>query len=323
MTHTEILHEGTRILEVERKAVADSIGKMDARFVRAVELLQHAKRVYVTGIGKSGLVGKKIAATLTSVGTSAYFMHPVEALHGDVAAIQQGDAVIVLSKSGNTVELLTLIPHLKKRLASIIGILGNPDSEIAKSIDVTLDASVDEEACPYDLAPSASTTVAMAIGDALALTTMKVKQFTPEHFAESHPLGQLGRNLTLRVSDVMKSNDAIPVVTADKTFYDSLIVMTEKQLGCVCIVNEKNELIGIITDGDVRRILQTTMNLHEVVVSQVMTKNPIVVEQTMLVGKALEIMEKRNTQISVLPVVHPEDKSVVGIVRIHDLLHIH
>ncbi|MBL7974687.1 MAG: CBS domain-containing protein, partial [Candidatus Kapabacteria bacterium] len=196
-------------------------------------------------------------------------------------------------------------------------------SEIAKSIDVTLDASVDEEACPYDLAPSASTTVAMAIGDALALTTMKVKQFTPEHFAESHPLGQLGRNLTLRVSDVMKSNDAIPVVTADKTFYDSLIVMTEKQLGCVCIVNEKNELIGIITDGDVRRILQTTMNLHEVVVSQVMTKNPIVVEQTMLVGKALEIMEKRNTQISVLPVVHPEDKSVVGIVRIHDLLHIH
>jgi len=320
MTEHEIKEEGKRIIEVEKTSLERCVARLDDSFVKAVQAIFKARFVYVMGIGKSGVICKKIAATLTSVGTPAHYIHPVEALHGDLAVLHHDDIVLFVSKSGSTTELITLMPYLRKKGVTIIGILGNTHTELSGSLDIVIDASVDEEACPYDLAPSSSTTVALAIGDALALTVMKLKNFTPDNFVESHPLGQLGRNLTLRIRDVMQSGSRIPMIDKDKTFYESLIVMTEKQLGCVCVVDDHQFLTGIITDGDVRRILQNNGEVSKMLVGDIMTKEPIVISSSVLVGTALEIMENRERQINVLPVIEDTSKKLVGVVRIHDLL---
>jgi arabinose-5-phosphate isomerase len=317
----------TRYLEVARKTLrleADSLARtadrLDSRFVDVVELiLSHPGKVVVSGLGKSGHVGHKIVATLCSTGTAAVFLHPAEAVHGDLGIYEPGDPTILISKNGTTAEVLRLVPILRRFQSPLIGLVGNLASPLAQQVDLVLDASVTAEADPNNLAPTSSSTVALALGDALAVTLMEARGFTPEDFARYHPGGQLGRNLLLRVADVMHTGDEVAWVPADAPIKHVVVEMTRCPLGAACVVDEDRQLQGLITDGDLRRALQAHDDIRLLQASDIMTVNPVAVTSAAPLGDALHLMEDRPRQISVLPVVDGPGQRCTGLVRIHDI----
>lgn len=320
MTSADILREAQNVLQKEINGLQRAQNALGESFVKAAELLLSSDKIIVCGLGKSGLIGRKIAATLTSVGKTALSLHPVEALHGDIGAVVAGrDAALFLSNSGTTAELLRLLPYLRKRSIPVVSIVGNMNSPLARQSNIALDASVIEEAVADLSVPTASTTTALAIGDALAVTLLKASGFTAGDFAEHHPLGQIGRNLLLTVADVMHTAAELPLITPDAAFRDALLEMTAKGLGCVCVTDAGNTLVGLITDGDVRRALQRYDDIRLLRVVEVMTARPLAVQPEATLGQALALMEDRPKQLSVLPVADPEGRCV-GVIRIHDIV---
>ncbi len=319
----EYLAQVVSLLRMEAEAINETAVRLGASEVeRAIELLAACRgKVVLVGVGKSGNIAQKIAATLTSTGTAAVYLHPTDALHGGMGIVNGDDVALILSNSGETVEIVELLPYLQHRRTPIIAIVGQLDSTLARRADVSLDASVTQEACPLNLAPTTSTTVALAIGDALAMTLMSVKELTPEDFALNHPGGRLGKRLTLRVSDVMHGGAENPTVAASDSLLEVLQAISRGGLGAVNVVEADDKLAGIITDGDVRRTLQNAglAGLEGLTSAQVMTKSPVVVAPDMLAHAALQLMEDRPMQISVLPVVDVGGRCV-GLLRIHDIV---
>lgn len=309
--------QARRVLEIEARAIQDLIPRLDSRFAQACELcLACAGRVVVTGMGKSGHVGGKIAATLASTGTPAFFVHPGEASHGDVGMITPKDLVVAVSNSGETAEIVTILPLLKRLGVELITLTGKSDSTLAEAATVNLDIAVDEEACPLNLSPTASTTAALAMGDALAVALLESRGFTREDFARSHPGGTLGRRLLLLVGDLMHTGEEVPKVSADTLLADGLIEMTAKGLGITAIVDASGKLEGVYTDGDLRRSLDNTVDVHATAMREVMTKNPKAVDPKMLAAEAVRLLEQH--QITSLIVVDDES-TVVGALNVHDL----
>jgi arabinose-5-phosphate isomerase len=318
----DTVRAGREVMETEAKAVFAAAQRLDQQFLRAVEsILGHRGKVVVTGIGKSGRVGEKLVATLSSTGTPAVFLHPAEASHGDLGIYHRGDPTIVISKSGATSELLRLVPLLRELESPLIGILGNLASPLARCMDIVLDASIQAEADPHNLTPSASTSVALALGDALAIALMSARQFMPEDFARNHPGGQLGRNLRLSVLEVMKVDDQVAWAAADDALKQVIIAMTQRPLGAACVVSEGRRLIGLVTDGDLRRALQVHDDIRGLLAGDVMTRNPITIPPEATLHDALQMMENRPSQISVLPVAEPATGRCLGLLRLHDIYH--
>jgi arabinose-5-phosphate isomerase len=310
---------GQAVMRAEATAIEQAALRLDSNFERAVEILLAApSKVVVCGIGKSGHIGSKLAATLSSSGTPSVFLHAAEAIHGDLGVYQAGDPTLLLSKSGSTEELMRLLPFFKKQASPIIAIVGKTDSPIAAVADVVLDASVEREADSLDLMPTASSTVALALGDALASALANARGFSEAEFANFHPGGQLGRNLLLKVGDVMHSIDSIARATTSATMRDVVIEMSTYPLGAACIMDSEGCLLGLLTDGDVRRLLVKEEAVLDKKVSEFMTQNPIAIDATQTLGEAVRQMENRSSQISVLPVVDVETKRVLGLFRLHD-----
>jgi arabinose-5-phosphate isomerase len=308
------------ILRLEAAAIERSAQQIDEHSVeKAVELISCCStKIVVLGVGKSGVIAQKIAQTLTSTGTIAVYVHPSDALHGSLGVISAGDVVIALSNSGETVEIVELLPAIKQRGLKLISVIGNVSSTLARNSDVVLDASVDKEACPLNLAPTTSTTVALAIGDAIAMTVMESKGLTAEDFAANHPAGRLGKRLTLRVETLMNPS---PNITADAGWLDVVRAISQHALGAVNVVDADGRLTGIVTDGDLRRTIERTdpSRLSNLTASEMMTKDPVSTRPSTLAFDALKLMEERPSQISVLPVVD-EDRVCVGLLRIHDVV---
>lgn len=308
-----------KILSVEADAIERAAENLDKNAVEnALDILSCClSKIIVLGIGKSGVIAQKISQTMTSTGTVAVFLHPSDALHGSLGIITTGDVVIALSNSGETDEILTLLPTLKNRSVKIISIVGNINSTLARNSDVVLDASVDKEACPLNLAPTTSTTVALSIGDALAMTLMEAKGLTEKDFAENHPAGRLGKRLTLKVKNLMHES---PNISPTATWLEVVKALSKYTLGAVNVIDSQNHLIGIITDGDLRRTIEKTSpeNLSNLKADQMLTKNPTVATPEMLAFDALKLMEERERQISVLPVV--DGNKVCGLLRLHDIV---
>ena len=322
MTKTH-LSEVQNLLRIESEAIAQTAARLNPSAVeRVVDLIAscHGKLV-ILGVGKSGIIGQKIAATMTSAGTAALYLHPSDALHGGLGIVQPNDVVVVLSNSGETDEIIAMLPYLKNRQVAIIAIVGNLSSTLARRADVVLDASVDKEACPLNLAPTTSTTVALAIGDALAMTVMKVKGLTSDDFAVNHPAGRLGKRLTLRVGDLMHREGENPIIPTGSSWVEVVRAISKGGLGAVCVVDDSGRLAGIITDGDLRRAIEQTNHesLAKLTCDDFMTCKPVVVTPDLLAFDALQLMEDRPSQISVLPVVD-HDERCVGLVRLHDIV---
>ncbi|HEX3186749.1 MAG TPA: KpsF/GutQ family sugar-phosphate isomerase [Pyrinomonadaceae bacterium] len=311
------------LLRLESNAIAQTATRLDAAQVeRVVDLIADCKgKVVILGVGKSGIIGQKIAATMTSTGTAAFYLHPSDALHGGLGIVQPDDVVIVLSNSGETDEIVGMLPYLKNRQVAIVAIVGNLNSTLANRADAVLDASVDQEACPLNLAPTTSTTVALAIGDALAMTVMKVKGLTTDDFAVNHPAGRLGKRLTLRVADLMHRNGENPTIAVGSSWVEVVRAISKGGLGAVCVVDPTGRLAGIITDGDLRRAFERTNSesLAKLTCDDFMTRQPTVATADLLAFDALRLMEDRPSQISVLPVVD-EDQVCVGLIRVHDIV---
>ncbi len=311
------------LLRLESNAIAQTATRLDAAQVeRVVDLIAGCKgKVVILGVGKSGIIGQKIAATMTSTGTAALYLHPSDALHGGLGIVQPDDVVIVLSNSGETDEIVGMLPYLKNRQVAIVAIVGNLNSTLANRADAVLDATVDQEACPLNLAPTTSTTVALAIGDALAMTVMKVKGLTTDDFAVNHPAGRLGKRLTLRVSDLMHRNGENPIIATGSSWVEVVRAISKGGLGAVCVVDPRGRLAGIITDGDLRRAIEHTSqdSLAKLTCDDFMTSQPTVATPELLAFDALRLMEDRPSQISVLPVVD-EDQMCVGLIRVHDIV---
>ena len=316
---SETYSQVIELLHLEAAAIERAAKTLNKQSVeRAIEILAGCQsKVVVTGVGKSAIIAKKIAETMTSTGTSAIFVHSSDALHGSLGIIGKGDVVIALSNSGETEELLTILPSLKQREVLLIAIVGNVNSTLARFSDVVLDASVDHEACPLNLAPTTSTTVALAIGDALAMTLSNLKGWTEEDFAANHPAGRLGKRLTLKVSDLMHES---PNVSPAANWLEVVKTISKFALGAVNVVDENSVLIGIVTDGDLRRTIEKTLPEHFSTLSAetMMTRNPTVAKPEMLAYDALQLMENRPFQISVLPVV--ADAKCCGLLRLHDIV---
>ena len=312
----------TELLQLEAEAIAKVAQRLQPEQVeRAVELLAVCQgKVVLTGVGKSGIVARKIAATLTSIGTVAVFLHPGDALHGDLGVIAHEDIALVLSNSGETDELIAMLPCLKQRQVPIIALVGNLNSTLAESADVALGASVDREACPLNLAPTTSTTVALALGDALAMTLMQIKGLTPESFALNHPAGRLGKRLTLRVADLMCSGSDNPVIPPQASWIEIVSAISRGGMGAVNVADGTGQLLGIITDGDLRRWIEKTTptDLAHLQAAAIMTRNPVTVLPDELAYNALQLMENRPSQIAVLPVVNPQQRCL-GLIRLHDI----
>lgn len=307
-----------RVLRIEADAVASLIERVGAEFERAVELvLARDGRVLVTGIGKSGHIGRKLAATLASTGTPAYFVHAAEAAHGDLGMVTRDDVLIALSNSGTSEEILTIVPLIKRRGASLIAITGNSSSALARTADVHLDAAVAEEACPLNLAPTASTTAALALGDALAVALLDARGFSADDFAHAHPGGALGRRLLTRVRDVMRPPEQVPQIRPDATLADALLAMTRGGLGMTAAVEASGRLAGIFTDGDLRRALERGIDVHGTRLEEVMTRDAQSIGPDALAVEAAEIMERRRiTQILVVE----NRTTLVGALNAHDLM---
>jgi arabinose-5-phosphate isomerase len=312
------LEAGQAVMRAEAAAIEASAGRLGAGFEAAVEILRAAtSKVVVCGIGKSGHIGSKLAATFSSSGTPAVFLHAAEAIHGDLGLYQAGDPTILLSKSGSTEELLRLMPFFKKQHSPLIAIVGNTESPLAEAADVVLDASVEREADPLNLMPTSSSTVSLALGDALASALVQARGFTAEEFAGFHPGGQLGRNLLLTVGDVMHPVERVARMAESASVREVVIKMSTYPLGAACVISAENRLLGLLTDGDIRRLLADDMDLNDAV-SGYMTPEPVAVEKDMTLGEAVRLMENRRSQISVLPVVEPETGELLGLFRLHD-----
>ncbi|MFN2491932.1 MAG: SIS domain-containing protein [Pyrinomonadaceae bacterium] len=310
-------------LRLESEAIAKTAGRLKQPEIgRVVDLLAGCKgKIVILGIGKSGIIAQKIAATMTSTGSAAVYLHPSDALHGGIGIINADDVVMILSNSGETDEIIEMLPYLKRRQVPIVALVGNLKSTLARRANAVIDGSVDQEACPLNLAPTTSTTVALALGDALAMTLMQVKGLTPDDFAINHPAGQLGKRLTLKVADLMHSGDDNPTIKTGALWVDIVKGISDGGLGAVNVVDELSRLVGIVTDGDLRRAIQRLNSSSPASVSceEIMTKDPVVAEPELLAYEALRLMEDRPSQISVLPVVDAEG-TCVGIIRLHDIV---
>lgn len=314
-----ILDIAKRVLKIESEAVLALSEKINSDFERAVEIIYNSKgRVVVTGMGKSGLVGKKIAATLASTGTPAFFLHPAEASHGDLGMVTSDDVIIAISNSGETEELINLIPFLKRFNVSLISMTGNPDSTLSKAADVTLDVSVKEEACPMGIVPTASTTATMAMGDALAVALLMKRGFKEEDFAFFHPGGSLGKKLFIKVKDLMHTGDALPIVPPDMPMIKATVEISSKRLGVTIVADSDRRVLGIITDGDLRRgIERWGKTFFDMKAEDVMTKNPKTISEDELAVKALAVMERHAITSLVVP---DNEERAKGIIHLHDIL---
>ncbi|MFT7128803.1 MAG: arabinose-5-phosphate isomerase [Gammaproteobacteria bacterium] len=318
MSEPTFKESAIRTITMERDAVSQLLDRIDDSFEKACTLMLKCEgRVVVTGMGKSGHIATKIAATLASTGTPAMFVHPAEASHGDLGMITSKDVVLALSNSGNVTEIITLIPLFKRMRAPLISMSGNHDSLLSQAADVHLDVSVLEEACPLDLAPTSSTTVSLVMGDALAMALLEARGFTAEDFAFSHPGGSLGKKLLLKTADVMHKGSQIPIVSPETKLSDALLEVTTKKLGMTTVVDDANTLIGIFTDGDLRRALDQNIDIRTALIKDVMTINCKTISPDMLAAQALAIMDE--AKISVLAVVDSENRPI-GALHIHDLL---
>ena len=307
-----------RVLRMEADAILGLIQKLDERFEQAVELLRGcAGRVIVTGMGKSGLIGRKIAATLASTGTPAYYLHPAEGVHGDLGMIARSDVVLALSNSGETDEVLAILPPLKRLGVPIVLLTGNPTSSLARQCEVVIDVSVSEEACPMNLAPTSSTTAALALGDALAMALLELRGLRPEDYAALHPRGSLGWRALFRVADLMLTGDAVPVVPEPTPLREVIVEMTRKRKGVTTVVDGSGRLVGIVTDGDLRRLHLTGKPIDDLSAGQVASREPKTIRADELAAKALEVME--TWQITSLVIVDPARRPV-GLIHMHDIL---
>ena len=314
----DLIDSAQRTIRLELEAVQELLPRIDADFIKACELILSCKgRVVVVGMGKSGHIGNKIAATLASTGTTSFFVHPAEASHGDMGMITKDDIVLALSNSGSTAEIVTLLPLIKRLGIRLISMNGNPDSPLAKAAEVNLDARVSQEACPLNLAPTSSTTASLVLGDALAIALLEARGFTAEDFAFSHPGGALGRRLLLKVENVMHSGESLPQVKRGTSLRDALLEMTQKGLGMTVVMEDDGRLAGIFTDGDLRRTLDKGIDVRQALIDEVMTPHGKTARAEMLAAEALKIMEDH--KISALVVVDDQDKPV-GALNMHDLL---
>ena len=305
------------VLEIEAKAISDLIGRLDQRFVQAVDTILNCRgRVVVSGIGKSGHIARKIASTLASTGTPAFFVHPAEASHGDLGMVARDDVFIALSNSGESEELLAIIPLLKRQGAKLVAMTGNPQSTLAREADIHLYAGAEKEACPLNLAPTASTTAALALGDALAVALMQAKGFTRDEFAASHPGGTLGRKLLTHVRDVMRTGEDAPRVAHTATAMDGMLEISRGRMGMTTVVDEHGRVVGIFTDGDLRRSLQKGVDLRSAPIADIMTRGPRTIGPDKLAAEAVQIMERY--KVNQLVVVD-EDQKLLGALNMHDL----
>jgi arabinose-5-phosphate isomerase len=316
----QIINHAKKVIHIEGEAVLNLLNSIDYEFVKAVEIIYKSKgRVVLTGLGKSGLIARKIVATLNSTGTPAIFLHPTDALHGDLGMVRSEDVAIVISKSGANDEILNLIPMFKRIGLPIIAMTSNKNSKLAQQSDVFLSINVKEEACPYDLAPTASTTATLALGDAISVTLLHLKNFTEEDFAFLHPAGSLGKRLSLKIKEIMITGERIPIVKENDLMTKVIYEISSKRLGTTCVVNEDGILTGIITDGDLRRLLERTLDIKNLSAADVMTKNPKVIKADTLASFALQMME--NYKITSL-IITDDYLKPIGIVHLHDLINL-
>lgn len=320
MTREELIIKGKEVVRIEAEAVYNLENLIDENFAKAVEAIFNSNgRVVLTGLGKSGLVARKIVATMNSTGTAAIFLHPTDALHGDLGMVRKEDIVILISKSGSTEELNNLIPLLKRIGVTLIAMCGEPNSVMAKDCDIFLNIHVKEEACPYDLAPTSSSTVTLALGDALAVTLIEKRGFTQEDFAMLHPGGSLGKRLSLKISEIMIKGEKVPIVEETTPIKNVIFEITSKRLGVTSVVNANGILTGIITDGDLRRLLEKTLEIKNLTAKDIMSHNPKVMKEDFLASFALQQME--TYKITSLIITDNNNKPI-GIVHLHDLINI-
>jgi arabinose-5-phosphate isomerase len=312
------IKKGKEVVRIEAEAIRSLESRIDIQFQKAIDILLNCRgRVIVTGMGKSGIIGKKIASTLTSTGMAALFLHPAEGVHGDLGAVLREDVVICISKSGNTEEILRLIPIFKRQGVPVIAMTGNKNSILVKQSDAFLDVGVREEACPFDIIPTSSTTAALVMGDALAVALFQERGFSIEDYAQYHPGGDIGRKLLLRVDDIMRTGDEIAKVEGDVTLSEAILEITSKRMGATCVIDSKDSLVGIITDGDLRRLVEQRHDIWKLKAKDVMSSHPKTIRIGTLAAKALHEMEKYSiTQLIVLN----GNKEIVGMVHMHDLL---
>ena len=320
MTDNEIIKTGKNVIRIEAQAIAHLEESVNNEFINAVEIIFKSKgRVVLTGMGKSGLIARKIVATLNSTGTAAIYLHPTDALHGDLGMVRKEDVVVIISKSGSTDEISKLLPMFKRLGVKLIAMSGSPDSQLVKESDIFLNISVKEEACPHDLAPTSSTTATLVMGDALSVALLQKRGFTAEDFALLHPGGSLGKRLSLKIDEIMIKGDGVPIVKENSSIKDIIIEMTSKRLGTTCVVNNGGKLTGVITDGDLRRLLEKTMDVKNLLATDIMSKNPKVTDKDYLASFALQIME--NHKITSL-IVADREKKPIGIIHLHDLINL-
>ncbi len=319
MDRDKIIQLAQGVIDTELQAIEALRSRIDDAFVKACEHMLHCRgRIVVTGMGKSGHIGGKIAATLASTGSPAFFVHPGEASHGDLGMITSHDVVLILSNSGETDELLTILPLIKRLDVPLIALTGNPDSRLAKAADAHIDISVAKEACPLGLAPTASTTATLVMGDALAVSLLESRGFTKDDFARSHPAGRLGKRLLLRINDIMHSGEALPAVSQEAMLSEALVEMTRKGLGMTTVVDAQQKLIGIFTDGDLRRVLNRgKIDVNQLAIRECMTSPCLTISADKLAAEALTIMDHK--KVNALPVVDVT-QTVVGALNMHDLL---
>jgi len=317
MKKTNHINSAKRTLGIESKALIKLAANLDQKFSNLCEVILRSKGKIITlGVGKSGHIAQKISATLSSTGSPSYFIHATEALHGDIGVISKNDSVLILSHSGESKEIIDLIPSLKNIGCKIFSFTGPTESTIAKSTDINISTEVDKEACPLDLAPTSSTTAALALGDALAIALLESRKFSPQDFAKSHPGGKLGKKLTLKVEDIMSKGKDFPFVSPNTLLSKALIEISNKGLGMVAVVDKK-KLKGVFTDGDLRRTIGSKKDIHKTKISLVMSKNVKTIQQSSLASKAIEIMEKNNIYVLI---VLDSKKIPVGVLRMHDLM---
>ena len=316
---TDLRALAARVLELEAQAIRGLVPRLDGSFEAAIGLLERCRgRVIVTGMGKSGIIARKIAATLASTGTPAHFLHPAEGVHGDLGMVARGDVIVVLSNSGETDEILAIVPRLKRLAVPIVLLTGSPQSALARQCEVVIDVSVREEACPMSLAPTSSTTAALAMGDALAMALLGVRGLRPEDYAALHPRGALGWRASVRVADLMRTGDAIPIIPEGAALKDVIAEMTRKSLGMTTVVDEAGRLVGVITDGDLRRLHLRSGPIGAFTARDFMTTRPKLIERDALAATALDRMEKSGPVTSL--VIVDEGGAPAGVIHLHDIL---
>lgn len=320
MDNKDIIINGQNVVKIESDAIRNLMDRIDESFSSAVQLILNSNgRVIISGVGKSGIIARKIVATFNSTGSSALFMHPSDAIHGDLGMVRMEDIVILISKSGSTQEIVRILPILKRIGTKIIAMVGDTKAILAKEADVILDVSVNEEACPFDLAPTSSTTATLVMGDALAISLLKAKNFSAEEFAFYHPGGNLGKRLTLRVDEIMTKGENVPIVNEQTPLQAVILEMTSKRLGATCVVDSKGELVGFITDGDLRRAMEKTQNLSDLKAVDLMGYSPKIIDKNALASVAIQMME--TYKITQLVMVN-DKKKPVGMVHLHDLVNL-